>query len=148
MRKIYILAIALAITMNACSSPGDIEIHEPWVRPTSQGENAAVYFTLHNHASESYELTGASSNETDMVEVHESKFENAVMQMNMLSSLPIAADEEIIFTPGKLHIMLVNINQDFVLGETIGVILHFKNHEDIVVEVHVEDGGAEDEHDH
>ena len=148
MKKIIILVVALAIIMSACSTPGDIEVHQPWVRPTSQGENAAVYLTLHNHASESYELTGASSNVADVVEIHESRLENDVMQMNMLSSLPIAADEEINFAPGGLHIMLVNIKQELVLGEHIGIILHFKNHEDIVVEVHVEDVVPDDDHDH
>jgi len=148
MKKIIILVVALAIIMSACSTLGDIEVHLPWVRPTSKGENAAVYLTLHNHASESYELTGASSNVADVVEIHESRLENDVMQMNMLSSLPIAAEEEINFAPGGLHIMLVNIKQELVLGEHIGIILHFKNHEDIVVEVHVEDVVPGDEHDH
>ena len=148
MRKIFILAVTLAITMNACSTLGDIEVHQPWVRPASQGENAAVYLTLHNHASDSYELTGASSNVADVVEIHESRLENDVMQMNMLSSLSIAADEEINFMPGGLHIMLVNIKQELILGEHIGIILHFSNHEDIVVEVSIENTIPNEDHDH
>lgn len=148
MKRIFTLAVALAITMSACSAPGDIEVHQPWVRPTSQGENAAVYLTLHNHASKSYELIGASSNAADVIEMHEGKMENDVMQMNMISSLTIAADEEINFTPGGLHIMLVNIKQELILGEHIGIILHFKNHEDIVAEVSVEDTFPDEGHDH
>lgn len=148
MRMVFILVVALAITMNACSAPGDIEVHQPWARPTFQGENAAVYLTLHNHASESYELTGASSNVADVVEIHESRLENDIMQMNMLSSLPIAADEEINFAPGGLHIMLVNIKQELILGDHIGIILHFSNHEDIVVEVSIENTIPNEDHDH
>jgi len=148
MKKVFVLALAGVILLSACgtATTGDIEVHSAWVRPMAKGENAAVYLTLHNHTAEGDELVGASSNVADVVEIHKSKMEGDVMQMSMISSLPIAADEEIIFTPGVLHLMLVNIKQELVLGEHIGVILHFKNHEDIVVEVHVEDAMPEEEH--
>jgi periplasmic copper chaperone A len=147
-RNFILLIITLTALMSACSAPADIEIHQAWVRPTAKGENAAVYLTLHNHTENDDELVSVSSNVADVIEIHESKMENDVMQMNMLTSLPIAADEEVIFTPGGLHIMLVNIKQELVLGEHIGVILHFKNHTDIVVEVHIEDSMPEANHDH
>lgn len=151
MKKIIVLSmlsLALTITMNACSASKEIEVHQAWVRPTAQGENAAVYLTLHNHTDISDELIGVSSTVADVVEIHESKMENDVMQMNMIPSLPIGADEEIIFTPGGLHIMLINIKQELVLGEHIGIILKFKNHDDIVVEVHIEDSMPDEDHGH
>jgi len=148
MKKILILALAGVVLLSACgtATTGDIEVHSAWVRPTAQGENAAVYLTLHNHTAEGDELVSASSNVADVVEIHESKMENDVMQMNMIPSLPMAADEEIIFKPGGLHIMLVSVKEELVLGEHIGVILHFKNHKDIVVEVHIENSMPEDDH--
>jgi copper(I)-binding protein len=148
MKKIIGLIVVLAAFLSACSAPGDLEVHQAWVRPTAQGENAAVYLTLHNHSANADELTGATTTVADMVEIHESKMENDVMQMGMLTSLPIAADEEIIFAPGGLHIMLVNIKDELVLGEHIGLVLHFKNHADIVVEVHIEDSMPDEDHDH
>jgi copper(I)-binding protein len=123
-----------------------MEVHQAWVRPTAQGENAAVYLTLHNHSDVEDELTGASTTITGTVEIHESKMENDVMQMNMIPSLPIAADEEIIFTPGGIHIMLTDIKEELVLGEHMGLVLHFKSHEDIVVEVHVENSMSDEDH--
>lgn len=147
----YLLAIlVLTLTLSACSAggTGDIEVHGAWVRPTASGENAAVYLTLHNHSSKGDELIGASSNAADMVEIHESKMENDMMQMNMIPSLPIAAGEEIAFAPGGLHIMLIGVKKDLVLGEHVGVVLHFKDHKDIVVEVPVEDLMPAEEHQH
>jgi copper(I)-binding protein len=45
--------------------------------------------------------------------------------------------------------MLVNIKQDFKPGDHIGVILHFKDHEDIVVNVSVSNTSeSETDHDH
>jgi copper(I)-binding protein len=105
-----------------------------------------VYFRIHNHTATDDELIGATSPAADVIEIHESKMENDVMRMSMLSSLPIAADEEFIFTPGGLHVMLVAVKQELVLGEHIGLILHFKNHADLVVEVHVEDAMPDEEH--
>jgi len=148
MRKFLFSMLIILFLLSACSAPGDIEVHQAWVRPTTQGENAAVYFTIHNHSAEDDELIGASSNVADVVEIHESNIENDVMQMNMLMSVPLAADEEIIFSPGGYHIMLVKIKKELVLGEHVGLILHFKNHADIVVEVHVEDSMPDEDHDH
>lgn len=148
MKKVSVLTLIAAIILSACGAPEEIEVHNAWVRPTAQGENAGVYLTLHNHTAEDHELIGASSNVTDMAEIHESKMENDVMQMNMIPSLPIAADEEVSFAPGGLHIMLIGVNQELVLGEHIGVTLHFKNHDDIVVEVHVENAMPDQDHGH
>ncbi|GAB4458060.1 MAG: copper chaperone PCu(A)C [Anaerolineales bacterium] len=149
MKRYFVLVIAFLLTLSACSSStGDIEVHSPWVRPTAKGENAAVYLTLHNHSATADELIGASSNVADMVEIHESMMENDVMQMHMIDSVPLAADQEVIFEPGGLHIMLIGVKQDLVLGEHIGVVLHFKNHDDIVVEVHIEDMMPGDDHMH
>lgn len=151
MKKIVVLSmlsLALTITVNACSASKGIEVHQAWVRPTAQGENAAVYLTLHNHTDTSDELVGVSSTVADVVEIHESKMVNDVMQMDMIPSLPIGADEEIIFAPGGLHIMLINIKQELVLGEHIGIVLKFKNHDDIVVEVHIEDSLPDEDHGH
>ena len=146
MKQFFILTLAGVLLLSACGATGEIEVHSAWVRPTAQGENAGVYLTLHNHTAEGDELVGASSNVADVVEIHESKMENDVMQMNMLPSLPIAADEEIIFKPGGLHVMLIGVKEELIRGERIGVILHFKNHDDIVVEVHIEDSMPEDNH--
>jgi copper(I)-binding protein len=148
MRRIFMLTLALAFIMSACNTPGEMEVHQAWVRPTAQGENAAVYLTIHNHSDVDDELTGATTTITDAVEIHESKAENAVMQMNMVNSVPIASDEEIIFKPGGLHIMLTDIKEELVLGEHMGLVLHFKNHEDIVVEVHIEDSMPDEDHGH
>ena len=148
MKRIYVLIVALAILLSACGEAEDIEVHQAWVRPTAKGENAAVYLTIHNHTASDDELIGATATVADTVEIHESKVENDIMQMSKIASLPIAADEEIIFAPGGLHIMLIDIKQELVLGEHIGLILKFKNHEDIVVEVHIEDSMPEEDHGH
>jgi periplasmic copper chaperone A len=148
MKKFFVLVLTGVILLSSCGVVEDIEVHNAWVRPTAQGENAAVYLELHNHTSADDELVGVSSNVADVIEIHESKMDGDVMQMNMLSSLPLAAGEEVTFSPGELHLMLVNIKQEFILGEHIEIILHFKNHEDIPVKVHIEDTVPNEDHGH
>jgi len=143
-----IILLACTLLLSACGATGDIEIHDPWVRPTTKGENAAVYFLLHNHSKNTDELIGASSNFADVVEIHESKLVNDIMQMSMVSSVPFSAGEEVTFTPGSYHIMLVNIKQEIRTGDHIGVILHFRNHKDIVLNVFVGDAPEGGDHSH
>jgi copper(I)-binding protein len=146
MKRIFLLGLVLLLTLSACSAPGDMEVHSAWVRPTARGENAAVYLTLHNHSSDDDELIGASSPAADAVELHESTMENDVMQMNMIMSVPIASEEEIVFAPGGLHIMLIGVKEALVLGGHIAVVLNFNNHEDIAVEVQIENAMPEEDH--
>jgi len=146
MKKVFILIVVFAFSMGACNTSGDIEVHQSWARPTMQGQNAAVYFTIHNHSTSDDELVGASSPVADVIEIHESKMTNDIMQMNRVETISLGADEEIIFQPGGYHIMLINIKEEFVLGEHIGLVLHFKNHEDMVVEVHIENSMPAEDH--
>ena len=131
--------------LSACGPEKGIEVHSAWARPTNQGENGAVYCELHNHASTADELTGASSNAAEAVEIHESTLSGDVMQMKMIPSLPIDAFADMAFEPGGLHIMLVDLKQDLKLDDGIEIVLHFKNHEDITVHVVVKDTAPEDE---
>lgn len=146
MRPKTIFLLAAAILLSACGAPGEIEVKEPWMRPTVLGENAAVYFLLYNNSQNADQLIGVSSNVSDRVEIHESKMENDVMQMNMVSSLPLEAGSEFIFEPGGLHVMLVGVDQELKPGEHIQVTLHFETHKDVNVDVPVADSAGGDDH--
>jgi copper(I)-binding protein len=145
MKKVFMALLAGVILLSACSTIEDIEVHQAWSRPTPQGDTAAAYFELHNHTQTDDELIGASSTISDSVEIHESKMENDVMTMNMLSSISLPAGEELTFEPGGLHIMLIGIKQELKKGGKYELVLHFKNHADITVNVTVDDQPAMDD---
>jgi len=144
MKRRVIFTFLAAIFLAACNTVEDIEVHEAWSRPTAQGDTAAAYFSIHNHTDIDDELIGASSTLADAVEMHESKMENDVMKMNMVPSVPLAAGDELMFEPGGLHIMLIGIKQELKVGDQYELILHFKNHADITVNVKVEEQGGMD----
>lgn len=139
MKRVFTILALTAIILSACGA-GDIETHEPWARAAMQGQNSAAYLMLHNHSANADELIGASSDIADAVEVHLSQMgPNGEMQMLPQESVPLAAGEEALFQPGGLHIMLIGLKRDLKAGDTFQVVLHFKTHADITLEVTVQE---------
>lgn len=139
MKKYFMAILAGVFLLGACSAAYGIEISSPWIRPTLQGDNGAVYFLLQNHSVGRDELTGISSDIAEAVEIHESRMEGDVMQMRSVTSLPVAGKQSIEFGPGGYHAMLVGLKKELKPGDEIEVTLHFKEHEDIRVTVPVQE---------
>ena len=146
MKKNFLAILACVMLLIACTPREGIEVRDAWMRQTAQGENGAVYFVLNNYSAVEDKLMGASAEIAQAVEIHESTIVNDVMKMRMLTSVPLTASAEVEFSPGGLHIMLVGLKEETKLGESIEVILHFKNHEDIKISVPVQELGEEHGH--
>jgi copper(I)-binding protein len=145
MKRILPLILIAIFLLSACGSEKGIEVHSAWMRPSAMGENGSVYFELHNHGSTPDEITSITSDVAEAVEMHESKMEGDVMKMEMLTSLPVGSYADIAFKPAGLHVMLVNLKQDFKLDDEFQIVLHFKTHGDITVHVIVKDSAPADE---
>ena len=130
MKRIFGLASLGVLLLTACGAEKGIEIHDAWMRPARQGENGAVYFVIHNHSSQADELTGVTS-DLAVAEMHESRLNRDIMQMNQVESVPLEPYAEIEFAPGGLPAMLVGLKQDRKLGDEIDVSIHFKNYQDL-----------------
>jgi copper(I)-binding protein len=150
MKRLYMILLVGILLLSACNSETGLKVHDPWIQSAAQGANGAVYFVLHNHTDQDDELTSVTADVAEAVEIHQSTIEPStdVMKMEMVSSIPIPVDSEIFFEPGKYHLMLVRLKKDLNVGDHIGVILHFKNHEDIIVNVSVQDNAPAEDHSH
>jgi periplasmic copper chaperone A len=149
MKKIILPLLLLALSLSGCGTgEKEIEIYNAWVRPTAAGANAAVYFEMRNNTAQDDELLSVTTNVTDIVEIHTSSMDNDVMQMSRLVSVPLPAAAELLFEPGGMHIMLIDLKQDLVLGEHMDIILQFNKHADIVIEVHIEETMPDTDHGH
>jgi periplasmic copper chaperone A len=145
--KIFSLLLLLGVlVLSSCGAEKGIEVHSVWMRPAAKGENGAVYFVIHNHSSQTDELISVSSEIAEAAEMHESKMNGDVMQMDQVESVPLEAFTEIEFEPGGLHIMLVDLKQDVRVGDEMDVTLHFKNFEDIKIVVPVRETAAPEDH--
>lgn len=145
MKVLLALIFPGVLLLSACGAESGIEVHSAWMRPAAQGGNGAVYFVIHNHSSQADALIGVSSNAAEAVEVHESRMSGDVMQMNRVQSVPLHAYAEIEFTPGGLHVMLIDLRHDLGAGDEIEMILHFRNWEDITLAVPVRETAAPEE---
>ena len=142
-RRLILLAGVFLI--NACTAATGIDISNAWARPALEDGNGAVYFLLQNHSTAADELTGASSEVAEAVEIHESRMEGDVMQMRQVSSVPIGGKKSLDFGPGGYHVMLAGLKQELQAGDEIQITLHFKNHEDIFMTVPVQEMAPGDE---
>ena len=149
MKRTLIVVMGILL-FSACNTETGLKVHDPWMQSTTEGANGAVYFVIHNHTDQDDELIGVTTNVADAVEIHQSTIESGtdIMRMEMISSISIPSDAEIFFEPGKYHLMLVRLKKELKVGDHIGVVLHFKNHEDIIVNVSVQDNAPEEDHSH
>jgi len=153
---ILILSILTASFLFACQSPrAGIEAHEVWSRPAVTGGNGAVYMVLHNHTNRPDQLIGAESPVAQTVELHKSEVnDQGVMVMLKQEAIDLPADGEILMKPGGYHIMLLGLKQDLKVGDTFEVVLKFRSHPDLPLQVTVKEGGGMEmqhgggEHDH
>src|SRR6185503_3951386 len=144
--NICLLALILtAILLAACgssstaseSTESGIEVHQIKMGAGAQGEDRAVYLAMHNHGSETDQLTGASSDAAEVVQLQNGT--------EVVDAIPVYANTEFVFIPDGYHVMLVGLKQEVHVGDEIEVVLQFRDHEDLTISVPV---GEATEHQH
>ncbi len=142
MKKKSIVFFSIFLLVAACAPKEGIEIRDAWIRTALQGGNSALYFVIHNYSADD-ELVGISAEIADAAEMHESSMVDDVMQMRMVESVPLASGEDVEFASGGLHVMLIGVKEELKAGDTVEVVLHFKNSVDIRLQVPVQEGADE-----
>jgi copper(I)-binding protein len=140
MRKRIFTLILMAILLTACgaaSAESGIEVHKIKIGAGVQGEDRAVYLAMHNHGSETDQLTGASSEAAQVVQLQNGT--------DVVDVIPVYANTEFVFIPDGYHVMLVGLKQELHVGDEIEVVLHFRDQEDLTISVPV---GEAIEHEH
>lgn len=105
---------------------GKIELSDGWVRPGSEGGMSAAYLTISNGTTSRDTLMSISCSAAIKAELHESyKGENGIMAMRPASQPVIPAGEKLHMSPGRLHIMLHDLNRDISVGDSVDMNLTF-----------------------
>jgi copper(I)-binding protein len=147
----YVLAAVLMLA--GCGSPGgqtppDVRIREAWARPTVYadgvgspvGGTAAVYLKMVNIGDYDTALLEAISGVAGSTLLHETRIEDDVASMHSQhSGVSIPARATVVFEPGGKHIMLIDLRQPLIEGETFAVTLRFRHGQTVSVPVTVED---------
>ena len=147
MNRCLVVLILTAILLAACgssstaseSTESGIEVHQIKMGAGAQGEDRAIYLAMHNHGSETDQLTGASSDAAEVVQLQNGT--------EVVEVIPVYANTEFVFIPDGYHVMLVDLRQELLVGDEIEVVLQFRDHEDLTIRVPVGEA-TEHEHDH
>src|SRR5687768_9818348 len=143
MRKTFftiLIPILVSILLTACgavSAESGIEVRQVKTGAGTQGEDRAVYLAMHNHGSETDQLTGASSDAAAVVQLQNGS--------EIVDVIPVYANTEFVFIPDGYHVMLIGLKQELHVGDEIEVVLQFRDHEDLTISVPV---GEAIEHEH
>jgi copper(I)-binding protein len=138
--RVLVACIALlAGTVSACGGDDGISIERPWARASASMQNAgAAYMDITSPNDDA--LVGASvdSSIAGMVEIHEVVMDDAgAMSMRPAGSVNLPAGETVSLEPGGYHVMMMNLVDALVEGETFVVTLEFADAGSIEVEVEV-----------
>lgn len=109
-----------------------------------ESTNGAVFATLQNPQTASDTLTGATSDVSESVEIHETKAgENGTMAMSQVDSIEILAGQHVRLSPDGYHLMLINLKAPLTEGQTFNVTLNFTNAGAVTVPVTVVAAGSD-----
>lgn len=111
-------------TTTAVASP--LTINGAWIREWVPGSaSTAAYFELANTDHHAAKLVKATIEGVARVEIHEHRYVDGMMKMQQLSELDIAANEQVTFEPGGLHLMLFEPAQPIKKGDSLKLTLYF-----------------------
>jgi copper(I)-binding protein len=144
---IIALVLGAALGLGGLARAADLAVVDAWARATPPGAGvAAAYLTIDNAGGGDDRLLGATSDAAGRVEIHESRREGEVMQMRKAEPLDIPAGERIVFGPGGLHVMLMDLKEPLRKGEGLSLTLRFERAGEVHIEAEVLAGDATDPH--
>lgn len=125
---IWILAL---MTVSCSSEKNGAEDHAAseieYVRPGMKDGNSAAYFSYTNPLQIADTLQSVKADEVSVSQVHESiKLEDGMMGMKEQKQVIIKAGDKITFRPGGLHIMLMGLEREFGMGDTVNIQMFLK----------------------
>jgi copper(I)-binding protein len=121
----FLLLPGLALAALPLRAEGLLRLEDAWVRalPPTQRMTAA-YVRVRNAGDVPVRITGAEVTGAGRVELHESAAgADGMARMVPVPALPLAPGESAAFTPGGLHLMLMDLERMPAVGETLRLCL-------------------------
>ncbi len=144
-RMIALMLVVMSLGACGATQP-PIVVSEAWARPTSDGMDdghahdmgmsSAVYLKIVSNAGED-RLLGATSAVGATIETHAVEHADGVMKMFRVDGVPVPANGTVELKPGGYHLMLLDLAEPLVAGDTFTVTLQFERAGAIAAEVTV-----------
>ncbi len=150
-RKHIMKPLFLAITLLCLTSPAfaDMQVSHVHAFETSEGmKNGAVLLTLNNTGKEDDKLISAATPAATETEIHEMSETDGIMKMREIGAVAVKAGEEVAFTPGGYHIMLLGLKEPLKAGDARPITLKFLKAGEVKTTFEVTSRAAKKEADH
>ena len=128
-----IAAIGLLVTFLAepsaaqSGSPPAVQAVNVWARATPQGaKTGAAYMTLVNQGQTDDRLIGVATPVAGEAQIHSMSLENGVMMMRPVPGIDVKAGAIAMLKPGGYHVMLMDLKQPLVEGQSFPITLTFE----------------------
>lgn len=102
-----------------------LTVRDAWARSADSGALTAVYFTLANAGELGDTLTGVSSADAELTEMHVSTQHGGMMHMSQVTSLPVPGQDSVMFRPLGAHVMLTRVGKPLATGDSVTLRLSF-----------------------
>lgn len=146
MKKLWLALLFALLTLSACTpaaSGPQISVEGAWGRNSPMMATAgAFYMNIKNSGSEADTLLSASSEACGTVELHESyMMDGGAMGMRPVEGgkIEIPAGQTVELKVGGLHVMCLDKQSDFNLGDKYSLTLVFEKAGEIKTEVSIQD---------
>ncbi len=138
--RVGLLITLLILALSACVNAGEFKVMDAWIKPGKIGSTSEAFLIISNATDASDSLESISSDAASSVEVRSLDQDMSGQKtMKVIGSVPVPAQQEVIFKPGKLAIALIGLKQDLELGDTIDLVLDFKNVGKMTIQAKVSD---------
>lgn len=125
--RVGLLITLLMLALSACARAGEFKIMDAWIKPGKIGSTSEAFLIISNATDASDSLDSISSDAALSVEIRSlDQDRNGQNTMKVIGSVPVPAQQEVVFKPGKLAITLTGLKQDLEPGDTIDLVLNFK----------------------
>jgi copper(I)-binding protein len=138
-----VAASILALGLSACSSEREtrttnpVTVSDVYITEPVMGERAAMYCRVANASADDDSLLSVSTPVADSTELHKTVERSGMVRMEPVSALVAPAGGELRLSPGGYHVMLLDLRQQFAVGDSVELTLHFRDAGDIVVQAEV-----------
>ncbi len=139
----FAFALLLLSAVTWAGSPSAVSVVRAWSRATPPGVTVGVaYFEITNGGAADT-LIAISSPVAARVEMHSTTMAGGLMKMREAESVDVPANGRVVFEPGGLHAMLIDLKKPLIAGTRLPLTLEFRHAGKVSVEAVVQGIGGE-----
>ncbi len=138
-----VLVLLVVLATGACSSSGDdgIDVEDPWGRTSPKVVANGAFYMVLNGGETADRLLAADAEVCGTTELHQTIMNDGVMMMQQAEGgIEIPAGGQAVLEPGGYHVMCINKESEFKVGDVIPVTLTFENAESQTVDAEIREG--------